>query len=63
MSGPLRRRARQHWHELTEAEKRAAVRNMALFGHSPATISAATGLSIEAIRAILGEHKAAERAG
>lgn len=53
------RRARQHWHELTAAEKRTAVWNMRDFGYGDHVIASATGLSVEAVREILAERREA----
>ncbi|MEX0709143.1 MAG: hypothetical protein WD078_14355 [Woeseia sp.] len=56
MSAILDRRTRAHWHELTEGEKRQAVRKFAATW-PPCTIAAACGLSIEAVRVILAERE------
>jgi hypothetical protein len=47
---------------LDRDEQREAIRRLASGGMSDYTIAAATMLSVEQVRAILGESKAAERA-
>ena len=56
----LDRRARQHWHELTDDEKREAVINMHEFGYSVYVIACACGVSAEQIRHILAERREAD---
>lgn len=55
MSAILDRRARQHFDELSDEEKRQAIYNLADFGHGEYTIASASGISIEAVRQVLAE--------
>lgn len=45
------------WNLLTEAEKRAAILRLADQGMCEALIAAATQLSVEVVRQIIGERK------
>jgi|HubBroStandDraft_4_1064222.scaffolds.fasta_scaffold647499_2 hypothetical protein len=47
---------RLHFTTLSPAEQAQAIRRMDLSGHSVHTIANATGLAIEAIAQVLGEH-------
>jgi len=53
-------REREMWHfdALSRDEQRAAIQRLALDGMSDYGIAAATRLSVEAVRQILGEQKA-----
>jgi hypothetical protein len=51
---------REHFDSLTRSEQEAAIRRMAADGASEYGISAATGLSVEMVRRILGERDHAE---
>lgn len=46
---------RQHWHALTAAEQRDAIRRMASSGHTDHGIAHATGLAVEQVRRLLAE--------
>jgi hypothetical protein len=50
--------ARLHFTTLTNAEKVAAIRRLASSGQGQHTIAQATGLSVEAVRAVLTERPA-----
>ena len=47
--------ARRHFDSLTEAERVAAIRNMAAMGFGEYALASATGLSVEAVKALLSE--------
>lgn len=47
--------ARLHFHSLDREHQAAAIRRLAVAGQSDHTISAATGLSVEMVRHILGK--------
>ena len=52
-----------HFLRLTPAEQRAAIRRMAASGFGIYVISSATGLSVEAVRLIIGPIKNAAAGG
>jgi len=57
LAGNEERRRMEHFHALDRDQKAAAIRRLALIGHSDAGIAAATGLSVEMVCRILAEHQ------
>jgi hypothetical protein len=60
MSAHPREREMRHFELLDRDEQRAAIQRLAISGMSDHAIAAATMLSVEMVRAILGETKAAK---
>jgi len=52
---PLREREMSHFLLLSEADRHAAIKRMAANGWSDYSIAAATRLSVEMVRKVLGE--------